>query len=732
MGASWISTHLWIVPLLPLMAAVILFFCPNPTEDSRKYRQGIHIFALACMGSAFIFSLAALIQTLDPSFGGVTREYVNFNWGYMGDNAFRLGLLLDPLSAIMLTLFTLTGSCVFIFNLAYLKEKENLAKLYCRMMFFLSASFTIILSNSLFLFVVCGGWICVGTYLLMGYNYAKNTALDTGKQAFIFNSIGDSCFIAGMCWLQKYSSTMLLYDGGNGCIEASVLSALGHPLFSSSLTAGAGIAVLFLIGAMAKSALFPLHIWMPDTSEASWPAVTLIHLFSSSIAGIFVLIRLAPLLQTAISDPGSGTFTTYLILSVGILTLLAGVMLASVQNDVFRMLSCVTISQYGMILLVLCLGGITSAVVIFVLTILFRMVLYLGAGSLIHGIENGDGDIRKMGGLREYMPWTFYIFTGGSIGASLIPALIFCYPTQWGNVSPLLLGILFLLGLPGMVFLGFSQGRQIHYIFRGKYRMPILKIKENKLDKLKAALNAPDEPNAPDSPESHDEAGWWSVGSTIHLKQNKKTPKEPVKTNAPQESSVLIKSVMTVMAGIAILWLLVSLFTSCAFIGESLSGYSISGLLLSCVTLTAIIAGWECARRLYWDHKPKKIRSADPLSEKLPKKFYHLLKHDLMIDDFYRVTIQKTNRLLAKRANKFEEQVFQNTGFFCVNSIRITAMFFSFIDEYILGKISIHSFKLTHRIKTALPGKNKSLSLGILVFIVLAIVLLTLNYFYRK
>ncbi len=103
-----------------------------------------------------------------------------------------------------------------------------------------------------------------------------------------------------------------------------------------------------------------------------------------------------------------------------------------------------------------------------------------------------------------------------------------------------------------------------------------------------------------------------------------------------------------------------------------------------------------------------------------------------MIDDFYRVTIQKTNRLLAKRANKFEEQVFQNTGFFCVNSIRITAMFFSFIDEYILGKISIHSFKLIHRIKTALPGKNKSLSLGILVFIVLVIVFLTFNYFYRK
>ena len=688
------------------MAAVILFFCPDPAENSRKYRRWMHAFAIICIGTTFVLSLIALIHILNPNLEGVTREYVNFNWIPLGDNVFQLGLLLDPLSGIMLTLFTLIGLCIFVFNVGYLKEKENLAELYCRLMFFLGAVFTILISNSLFLFVVCGGWICLGTYLLIEYNFSKNPVLDTGRQAFIFNVIGDLCYIAGMFWLLKYSNTMLLYNGDDGCIEASALSLMG-------LRAGTGIAILFLIGAMAKSALFPLHVWMPDTSVASWPAVTFIHLFSTSIAGIYVLIRLAPLL-TLVND--AGCVLAYLLPCVGILTLLIGTIQASVQNDILRMLSYVTISQYGMILLTLCLGGITPAMVIFILTILLRTVLYLGTGSLIHGRENGNSDIREMGGLKEYMPWTFYIFTGGSIGISLIPALIFCYPVQWGGVSPLFLGVLFILGLPGMVSLGFSQGRQIHYIFRGKYRMPILKIKENKLDKLKAALNASDEPEEADPAGNNDEAGWWSVGSTIHLKQTKKTPKEPAKTNAPKESSVLMKSIMVTMAGIAMFCLLYSLYAYSS-IGTFLAGSSENGslfhwskLLTIPLTLAAIAAGWEYARRLYRDHNPKKIRSEDPLAKKLPHDFYYFLKHDLRIDDFYRLTIQKPNRLLAKRVNKLEEKVFQNVGFFCVNTI----------------------ITLIYKIKMALPGKNKSLSLGILVFILVLIVLSALNYFCRK
>jgi len=687
------------------MAAVILFFCPDPTEESRKYRRWIHASAISCMGITFILSLAALIHTLRGGLEGAAREYMNFSWSPLGDSAFQPGLLLDPLSGIMLTLFTLTGLCVFIFNPGYLKEKENLAGLYCRLMFCLGAGFTILISNSLFLFVVCGGWVCLGTYLLIEYNASKNPVLDTGRQAFIFNSIGDLCYIMGIFWLLRYSHTPLLYAGGSGCMEASALSSLGP-------TAGTGIAILFLIGTMAKSALFPLHVWMPDTSEATWPAATFIHLFSASIAGIYVLIRLAPLLAAA-ND--AGCVTAYLLPCAGLLTLLLGTILASVQNDILRMLSYVTISQYGMILLALSLGGVTPAVVIFILTILLRAVLYLGTGSLIRGRENGNSDIREMGGLKEYMPWTFYIFTGGSIGISLIPVLIFCYPVQWGGVPPLFPGVLFILGLPGMFSLGFSQGRQIHYIFRGKYRMPVLKVKENKLDKLKAALNASDEPEEAVPAENNEEAGWWSVGSTIHLKQTKKTPKEPAKTNAPKESSVLMKSVMAAMAGIAVLWLPGSLFAYSS-IGTALAGNPENGslfhwskLLTIPLTLAAIAAGWECARRLYRDHNPKKIRSEDPLAKKLPHDFYYHLKHDLRIDDFYRVTIQKPNRLLAKRINKFEEKVFQNTGFFIVPI-----------------------FKVIHKIKMALPGKNKSLSLGILVFILLVIALATLNYFWQK
>lgn len=245
--------------------------------------------------------------------------------------------------------------------------------------------------------------------------------------------------------------------------------------------------------------------------------------------------------------------------------------------------------------------------------------------------------------------------------------------------------------------------------------MPVLKVKENKLDKLKAALNASDEPEEAVPAENNEEAGWWSVGSTIHLKQTKKAPKEPAKTNAPKESSVLMKSVMAAMAGIAVLWLPGSLFAYSS-IGTALTGNPENGslfhwskLLTIPLTLAAIAAGWECARRLYRDHNPKKIRSEDPLAKKLPHDFYYHLKHDLRIDDFYRVTIQKPNRLLAKRINKFEEKVFQNTGFFIVPI-----------------------FKVIHKIKMALPGKNKSLSLGILVFILLVIALATLNYFWQK
>jgi len=402
--------HLWLIPALPLAAAVIGALVPR---SGRTLAAGA---AIGAMAGAFLLACLALAGALaDPA----AHQVFNFNWFDLGTGALRLGFLLDPLTAFMCVMVTFVSLLIFIFSTGYMKEDANAKQFFCFLSLFAAAMLGLLVANSLLLLFVCWELVGLASYLLIGFWFHKPSAAAAAKKAFITTRIGDLGFLLGLLWLQDAQGTLLFYDGGAGFLEPAALANLSA-LLPCGLAASTAIGLLVFCGAIGKSGQFPLHVWLPDAMEGPTPVSALIHAATMVAAGVFLIARVYPLMAADQALTNIPVHALTVVAFIGAITALLGALIATAQNDIKRILAFSTVSQLGYMMLALGVGSWVAAIFHLLTHAFFKALLFLGAGSVIHAAHH-EQDIRRLGGLSKKMKVTFITFTIGTMALVGVP-----------------------------------------------------------------------------------------------------------------------------------------------------------------------------------------------------------------------------------------------------------------------------------------------------------------------
>lgn len=387
---------LLMIPILLLASSLISGF--SSSSASNLY---IGILSSFFVFIAFIFSSLVLfnIYTNDNLI-----LYENFyNWISIDDLNIGIGYLVDEFSAIMLSIVLLISFLVHIYSIAYMKDESDFKRFFSYIALFTFSMILLVMSNNLIQLFI--GWEGVGlvSYLLIGFFYKKKSAIKANLKAFLINRIGDMFFILGIAMIYAlldsfdYKTIFLNIDSTN-LDNLKTYFGLGY----------IDLACLFLfIGAMAKSAQIPLHVWLPDSMEGPTPISALIHAATMVTAGIFMVGRLSPLFE--LTD-----FTTDFILVVGASTAFFMGLIAIFENDIKRVIAYSTISQLGYMVAALGINAYTASFFHLYTHAFFKALLFLCAGSIIMSLHHNQ-DITKMGGLKSKLPITFYCFVIGTL-----------------------------------------------------------------------------------------------------------------------------------------------------------------------------------------------------------------------------------------------------------------------------------------------------------------------------
>ncbi len=465
---SEIGSYIWLIPLLPLLSAGVL------SVTSRPHRGFAATLTIGTMFGSFVLSAAAFLASLQKhAANGPWHETHNFDWFQMGSETLRLGVVLDPLSAVMLVMVTFVGLLIFIYSVGYMLHDENFTRFFCFLSLFAAAMLGLVIANSLLLLFICWELVGLASYLLIGFWYQKPSAAAAAKKAFITTRIGDVVFFLGILWLYSQARTLLFYDGGAGCLESSTLAELVGRTTIGGMAVTTGISLLIFCGAIGKSGQVPLHVWLPDAMEGPTPVSALIHAATMVAAGVFLMARVFPLLEaTTVAVPVSYAALT-VVTWVGAVTAVFAACIAVAQMDIKRILAYSTVSQLGFMMMGLGMGGVAVGMFHLITHAFFKALLFLGAGSAIHGCRE-EQDIRTMGGLRKLMPVTFATYAIGMMALSGVPLFfsgfwskdgILHAAREWDiSQGP------FYLGVVGALLTAFYMTRQVCYVFFGKNR----------------------------------------------------------------------------------------------------------------------------------------------------------------------------------------------------------------------------------------------------------------------
>ena len=392
--ASTISQGLLLtIPLAPLAGALIAGLAGDWVG-----RRGAHFFTILGVLVAFICSVMVLAQVG----AGARFNATIYEWMVLGKLVMEVGFLIDGLSAMMMCVVTFVSLMVHIYTIGYMKDDPGYQRFFSYISLFTFSMLMLVMSNNfLQLFF---GWEAVGlvSYLLIGFWFKKPTAIFANMKAFLVNRVGDFGFILGIGLIVAYGGTL---NYGEAFAKAPELAKLTFPGTDWMLITVACICLF--IGAMGKSAQFPLHVWLPDSMEGPTPISALIHADTLVPAGIFVVARMSPLFE--LSDTALN-----FVLVIGAITALFMGFLGIIQNDIKRVVAYSTLSQLGYMTVALGLSVYGVAVFHLMTHAFFKALLFLAAGSVIIGMHH-DQDIRNMGGLRKYMPITWITALLGSL-----------------------------------------------------------------------------------------------------------------------------------------------------------------------------------------------------------------------------------------------------------------------------------------------------------------------------
>ena len=411
MPTEFFLRNIWLIPLFPLAGAATMFFVGR-----RLSNQAVSAVGVGSVGLSMIFAFGAILQLIARAPAQRIVEIVLFDWvpaGAMHTMSGRFinfnaqwGMLLDPLSAVMLGVVTGVGFLIHVYSTGYMAHEGGYYRFFGYLNLFMFSMLVLVLGNNLLLLFV--GWEGVGlcSYLLIGFYFLRKSASDAGKKAFIVNRIGDAGFILGLFLLVNLIGTLRFTEIGPA-IEAG-----GFTVGNGMMTA---IALLLFVGATGKSAQIPLYVWLPDAMEGPTPVSALIHAATMVTAGVYMITRMNVVFQLAPVALGA-------VATIGAVTAIYAASMGLVQNDIKRVLAYSTVSQLGYMFLALGVGAFTAGIFHLMTHAFFKALLFLGSGSVIHAL-GGEQDMRKMGGLWGKIPKTAWTFLVATIAISGIPPL---------------------------------------------------------------------------------------------------------------------------------------------------------------------------------------------------------------------------------------------------------------------------------------------------------------------
>ncbi len=449
--------------LLLALAAPLLAFLISGVSYLSGYRLRQGWLATAAIALSFVAALLVFMRVWNEE----ALEYSR-TWFVIGKQTFEVGLLANNLSVLLLLLVTAIALPVHVYSMAYMKGDEGIHRYWMYLSLFCFSMLGLVLANNLLMLYI--GWELVGfsSYLLIGYWYKRPAAGAASKKAFLLNRVGDLGFLIGIACVYSSFGTLSL----SGLFSEDPVASADFPLATV-----AGIA--FFIGAMAKSAQFPLHAWLPDAMEGPTAVSSLIHAATMVAAGVFLLARIHPLFNDAVLS---------LICMIGVVTAVMAAGVALTQQDIKKVLAFSTVSQLGFMMVAIGIGQYGAAIFHLVTHAFFKCLLFLSAGAVIHelqhvkaseGLDVDPQDMRNMGGLREKMPFTFIVCLIASLALVGLPLtagylskdalLIYAFEwSEWQNpfwkVVPA--GLLLASGLTA-----FYIGRFFFKVFFGPVRL---------------------------------------------------------------------------------------------------------------------------------------------------------------------------------------------------------------------------------------------------------------------
>lgn len=385
------------VPLAPLAGAIVagLF-------GKQVGRRGAHVVTILGVLVALIISVMTLNAVLD----GARFNQTVYEWMVLGGLKMEVGFMIDGLSAMMMCVVTFVSLMVHIYTIGYMEEDPGYQRFFSYISLFTFSMLMLVMSNNMLQLFF--GWEAVGlvSYLLIGFWYTKPTAIFANMKAFLVNRVGDFGFILGIGLLVAYGGSLNYTETFAKSAELAKIG-FANPFGGESWMMLSVACICLFIGAMGKSAQFPLHVWLPDSMEGPTPISALIHAATMVTAGIFMVSRFSPLFEL------SDTALSF-VLVIGSITALFMGFLGIIQNDIKRVVAYSTLSQLGYMTVALGASAYSVAVFHLMTHAFFKALLFLGAGSVIIGMHH-DQDIRNMGGLRKYMKVTWITSLLGSL-----------------------------------------------------------------------------------------------------------------------------------------------------------------------------------------------------------------------------------------------------------------------------------------------------------------------------
>ncbi|MBN8502917.1 MAG: NADH-quinone oxidoreductase subunit L [Burkholderiales bacterium] len=393
------------VPLAPLVGCIIAGLFGKVVG-----RRGAHMVTILGVAISAVISFMTLLAVID----GARFNATIYEWMVVGGLKMEIGFLVDGLTAMMMVVVTSVSLMVHIYTIGYMSEDPGYQRFFSYISLFTFSMLMLVMSNNMLQLFF--GWEAVGlvSYLLIGFWYQRPTAIFANMKAFLVNRVGDFGFILGIGLLVAYSGTL---NYGELFAKKDELAqiAFASPLWGGEWMLLTVACICLFIGAMGKSAQFPLHVWLPDSMEGPTPISALIHAATMVTAGIFMVARMSPLFE--LSDTALN-----LVLIVGSITALFMGFLGIIQNDIKRVVAYSTLSQLGYMTVALGVSAYGVAVFHLMTHAFFKALLFLAAGSVIIGMRH-DQDIRNMGGLRKYMPITWITSLIGSLALIGTPFL---------------------------------------------------------------------------------------------------------------------------------------------------------------------------------------------------------------------------------------------------------------------------------------------------------------------